>query len=125
MPRSTKATDLFDFQMNPEKTLSERTLADYKKRLDTIAALSATKHKEDKKNPLIKTKEDLLNHADYVVSLIQSASDKRLALCAFYSSVFYSVGRRDYEADPRGKIYLTEFRKVYYTEKYPKKEEEA
>jgi hypothetical protein len=124
MPRRKTDPVVFDFQINPEKTLSERTLADYKKRLDKITALSVEKNKENKKNPIIKNKDDLLAHSDYVVSLIKQMSDKRLALCAFYSSVFYSTGRQDYESDARGKIYYEEFRQVYYTESYKKPEEE-
>lgn len=123
MPKRKTDPVVFDFQLNPEKTLSERTLADYKKRLDKITALSVEKHKEDKKNPIIKNKEDLLAHSEYVVRLIKQISEKRLALCAAYSSVFYSTGRQDYEADARGKIYYEEFRHVYYTESYKKPED--
>lgn len=121
MPKPTP-DHTFDFQMNPEKTVSDRTLTDYQKRLQKITLASAEKHKESNTNPIIKTKDDLLNHSEYVVHLIQQLSDKRLALCAFYSAVFYAIGRQNYDEDTRGKIYLIEFRKVYYTDKYPPKE---
>jgi hypothetical protein len=126
MPRVKKNPEipLFDFQTNPEKTLAASTIQSYKKHLNKITELTYLAHQSDSSKPIISTKSDLLNNAEYVSKVIQDQTDKRLVLCGIYSAVFYSLGRQNLDADPRSKPYVSNFQKSYYTPEYLKKIEE-
>lgn len=121
MPRRKidPSTPVFEFETNPDKELAPRTLDNYKNYLNRIAELSYKAHQTDK-SPVIKNKTDLLQHPSLVVKLIKAHTDKRITLCGLYSAIFYALGHQDYQKDSRGKLYLDEFRKVYYDENYMK-----
>jgi hypothetical protein len=120
MPRPKKNPNavVFEFALNPEKTLATSTLSNYKGALNRLAEFSAFENERDKTKPLIKTKADLLNHPEHTIALIKEHISARLTKSATLAAIFYSIGRQD-ENHP----YVKEFRTLYYTDKYPQKKE--
>ena len=115
MPRPKKNPDatVFEFALNPEKELAKSTLSNYKSALNHLTASSVFEHERDPTKPVIKSKADLLAHTDHVLFLIKEHIEKRLSQSAALAAIFYSIGRQD-ETHP----YVTEFRSLYYTDKY-------
>lgn len=96
MPKIT-----FDFQINPEKELAARTLANYRNALNKLAADG------------IKNKQDILNNADKTVELIKQHGTTKLKRNYLFAAVFYATGRQDYENDPRGLPIFKAFQENY------------
>ena len=123
MPRPRKNPDAptFDFKTNPDKTLASTTLSNYKNALNRLTEYSALEHAKDAKNPVIKTKDDLLNNTKYVLELISTHVPKRLTKTTTLASIFYIIGRQDDQNHP----YVAEFRRLYYTPDYLARRREA
>ena len=119
-PRKNPNVPTFDFKTNADKQLAKTTLSNYKNALNRLTEFSVFEHERDSTKPIIRTKEDLLNNTAHVLWLIQEHIGKRLAKSTTLAAVFYSIGRQD-EQHP----YVTEFRKLYYTESYLNKRREA
>jgi hypothetical protein len=111
----------FDFITNPEKTLKPFTVRNYKNQLNKITKLSHLANEKDSSHPVILNKDHLLEHSNYVVSLIQENITNKQMLCVTYSAIFYALGRQDFTKDNRAEIFTLEFRKSYYTEQYKEK----
>lgn len=119
--RTKKEKEGFEFQERTDKTLSKATLANYKRFLNEIYSIALQKHQEDETKVTIKNKDDLLNHADYVISIIKEITTDRMKICGIFSAIFYVLGRQDFNQDKRGEAYTLEFRKSYYDKKYKEK----
>lgn len=94
-------TSLFDFKLNPEKTLSDQTIAKYKRHLNHLAEEG------------IKNKEDILNNPNKVLEIIKSKGTSQLKKNYYFASIFYATGRQDYEKDPRGLPLFKAFQENY------------
>jgi len=96
-----KKQNLFDFQINQEKPLAERTLANYRNALEKLATKG------------IKSKEDILNNASKVVSLITELCDTKLQRNYMFAAIYYATGQQDYQKDPRGLPIYKAFQENY------------
>ena len=123
MPRVKRDPNapVFEFKINPEKKLAERTVKSYKKHLQDITDWSVFENERDSSVPIIKTRADLLAHTKSVIGLINEHTEKRLTKCGFYSAIFYILGRQDLDKDITTLPYIYAFREVYYTEEYKTK----
>jgi hypothetical protein len=109
----------FQFELNPEKSeLSQNTLKMYKTYLNKITKVSYQESLRDKRKKPITSKKDLLSKNKEVVNIINSLTDSRQSKCGFYSAVFYAVGKKDLEKNPKYKYIVEEFRKIYNTPEY-------
>lgn len=100
MPRSKKQL-LFEFEENPDKPLADRTLANYKNALEKLASKG------------IKNKNDILNNAKKVVSLVDELCDSKLQRNYMFAAIFYATGKQDYEKDSRGLPLFKAFQENY------------
>ena len=123
MPRVKRDPNapVFEFKINPEKKLAERTVKSYKKHLQDITDWSVFENERDSSVPIIKTRADLLAHTKSVIGLINEHTDKRLTKCGFYSAIFYILGRQDLDKDITTLPYIYAFREVYYSDTYKEK----
>ena len=133
MPRIARNPDIpvFEFELNPEKELSESTLKIYKANLNKITAASYEQSQQDKrKKPLVK-KADLLKNPSRLIAIINSiGKENRATKCALYSAVFYVVGKKNLKRNKKYNLIVDAFREVYNDDKYKeykakKAEEEA
>lgn len=109
----------FDFQLNPEKSeLSQNTIKMYKTYLNKITKVSYQESLQDKRKKPITTKKDLMAKNKEVVSIINSLTDSRQSKCGYYSAVFYAIGNKDLDKNPKYKYIVEEFRKVYNDKTY-------
>ena len=92
---------LFDFKENPDKPLADRTLANYKNALEKLASKG------------IKNKEDILNNAQKVVSLIPELCTTQLQTNTMFAAIYYATGHQDYTADTRGLPIFKAFQENY------------
>ena len=111
----------FEFTINSEKELAPLTIRNYKRQLNKITKLSHLANEKDSSHPVILNKDQLLQHSNYVVSLIRENITHKQMLCVTYSAIFYALGRQDFTKDNRAEIFTLEFRKSYYTEQYKEK----
>lgn len=80
----------FNFQENPDKSISAGTKKIYKQKLNVLA-----------RSVNVLNKEDILNNSKEVAEYINGLTNKQgrnLSLAA----IFYAIGRQDFERDPRG-----------------------
>lgn len=120
MPRVAKdpSIPVFDFQENPEKTISAATMNIYRGYLNKITAASYQQSLTDKRKKVIKNKTDLLAKHKRVVDIINSIGTNRQALCGLYSAVFYAVGSKNLKKNKRMALLTEEFRKIYNDDTY-------
>lgn len=100
----------FDFKDNPEKEISANTKRIYKSKLNILAKAG------------FMNKEDLLERSEDVIKFLKELDLTKVVLGQFLAAIFYMIGKRDYEKDKRGKIYLDTF-KLNYT--YSTKDKET
>ena len=96
-----KKQSLFEFVENPDKPLADRTLANYKNALEKLASRG------------IKNKEDILNNASKVVTLIDELCDTKLKKNYMFAAIYYATGQQDYDKDTRGLPIFNAFRDNY------------
>jgi hypothetical protein len=113
-PKKNPDAVTFDFKLNPNKELAKTTLSNYKNSLNRLTESSVFEHERDATKPIIRTKEDLMNHTAHVLWLLQEHIEKRLTKSTTLAAIFYIIGRQDEPNHP----YVTEFRKLYYTESW-------
>lgn len=82
------------------KTLSSTTVRRYKKKLDILAEYGFSDEASLLRSPLA------------VLAVIRTYVKTFGDMSAFLSAIFWVIGRQDFEKDPRGKPYYTEFQKV-------------
>lgn len=100
----------FEFVNNPEKEISANTKRIYKSKLNILAKAG------------FMNKEDLLEKSEDVIRFLKELDPSKVVLGQFLAAIFYIIGKRDYEKDKRGKIYLDTF-KLNYT--YSTKDKET
>lgn len=130
MPRIARDPNVpvFEFEPNPQKQLSDKTVQIYRNHLNKITEASYQQSLADKRKKVIKTKKDLIAKHTRVVEIILGASESRQTRCGMFSAVFYAVGEKNLNRNKKMKSFVEEFRKIYYDDKYKdylKKKEEA
>lgn len=118
MPSRDPDTPVFDFQLNPEKTLTASTLKIYRGSLNKITAASYEQSLKDKRKKPILNKKDLLAKNKQVVDIINSLTESRATKCALYSAVFYAVGTKNLTKNKKYSHIVDEFRKIYNDSTY-------
>jgi hypothetical protein len=119
MPR-TKANQLYTFQYNFDKELSESTEKMYAASLNQLARWAEDGVAAKTFPTTIHEVEDLEKHPKETVALIDANTDKRTTKCRLYSAIFYQLGTIDLKTSPLA-VYVYAFRKAYYTPEYLKK----
>ena len=120
MPRVARDPNVpvFEFEMNPNKQLSDKTIQIYRNHLNKITEASYRESLTDKRKKIIKNKKDLLAKQARVVEIILKATESRQTRCGMFSAVFYAVGEKNLNRNKKMKNLVDEFRKIYYDEKY-------
>lgn len=120
MPRVARDPNVpvFEFETNPEKQLSDKTVQIYRNHLNKITEASYKQSLADKRKKVIKTKKDLVAKHGRVVDIILNASESRQTRCGMFSAVFYAVGEKNLNRNKKMKSFVEEFRKIYYDSSY-------
>lgn len=120
MPRVARDPNIpvFEFEVNPQKQLSEKTVQIYRNHLNRITEASYQQSLADKRKKVIKSKKDLVAKQSRVVDIILAASESRQTRCGMFSAVFYAVGEKNLNRNKKMKSFVEEFRKIYYDDKY-------
>lgn len=109
---------VFEFELNPDKQLSDKTISIYRNHLNKITEASYQQSLADKRKKVIKNKKDLVAKQARVVDIILNASESRQTRCGMFSAVFYVVGQKNLNRNKKMKSFVDEFHKVYYDDKY-------
>lgn len=120
MPRVARDPNVpvFQFEPNPQKQLSDKTIQIYRNHLNKITEASYQQSLADKRKKVIQNKKDLLAKSSRVVDIILNSSDSRQTRCGMFSAVFYAVGEKNLNRNKKMKSFVEEFRKIYYDDKY-------